>query len=75
MPEHDVIIISDDSAVTRVIENLIFNAITHSDGNIIISLEEKDSKARLTVRNDTHSLTEKMLIGCLIDFIWQINLD
>lgn|SRR5690625_3379027 len=59
MPEHDVIIISDESAVTRVIENLISNAITHSDGNIIISLEEKDSKARLTVKNDTHSLTEK----------------
>src|SRR5699024_7342968 len=59
MPEHDVIIISDESAVTRVIENLISNAISHSVGNIIISLEEKDSMARLTVRNDTRLLTEK----------------
>src|SRR5699024_7342145 len=30
MPEHDVVIISDDSAVTRVIENLVSNAINHS---------------------------------------------
>src|SRR5699024_10594864 len=58
MPEYDVIIISDESAVKRVIENLVSNAITHSDGNIIISLEEKDSKAILNVINDTHTLTE-----------------
>jgi signal transduction histidine kinase len=59
MPENDVFIVSDESAVARVIENLISNAITHSDGNIIISLEEKDSTARLIVKNDAHSLTKK----------------
>ncbi len=59
MPEYDVNIISDESAVKRVIENLVSNAIIHSDGNIVILLEEKESKARLIVKNDTHSLTEK----------------
>lgn len=59
MPENDVFIISDESAVTRVIENLISNAISHSDGHIIISLEENDAMARLIVKNDAHSLTEK----------------
>ncbi|MBS4191251.1 HAMP domain-containing histidine kinase [Bacillus sp. FJAT-49705] len=59
MPEHDVFIFSDESAVTRVIENLMSNVITHSDGNIIISLEEKDLRVRLIVKNDAHSLTEK----------------
>lgn len=58
MPE-DLYIESDESAVTRVIENLVYNAITHSDGNIIVSLEEKNSTIRLTVKNDAHSLTLK----------------
>lgn len=59
LPENDVFIVSDESATTRVIENLISNAITHSDGNIIINLEEKDSTARLIVKNDAHFLTEE----------------
>lgn len=59
IPEHDVIIISDESAVMRVIENLVSNAIAYTDGKIIISLEEKDLKIRLYVKNDAHSLTDK----------------
>lgn len=59
LPENDVFIVADESATTRVIENLISNAITHSDGNIIIHLEEKDAKVRLIVKNQTHSLTEE----------------
>src|SRR5699024_2906032 len=60
MPEYDVVIISDESAVTSVIENLVSNATTHSEGNIIINLEEKDSMARrLVIKNDAHTLTEK----------------
>ncbi len=59
MPENDVFIVSDESAIARVVENLVSNAITHSDGNIIISLEEKDSTARLIIKNDAHSLTKK----------------
>ncbi|HLQ82823.1 MAG TPA: HAMP domain-containing sensor histidine kinase [Pseudogracilibacillus sp.] len=59
MPEHEVVIISDDSAVTRVIENLVSNAITHSEGNIVITLEEQDSKARLVIKNDAQTLTEQ----------------
>lgn len=59
MPEKDVFIVSDQSAVTRVIENLITNAITHSDGNIMTSLEQKDSRAKLVVKNDAYSLTEE----------------
>ncbi|MEG6615181.1 HAMP domain-containing sensor histidine kinase [Peptococcaceae bacterium 1198_IL3148] len=59
MPKKDVFIIADESAVTRVIENLISNAITHSEGNISISLEEKDATVRLIVKNDAHALTAK----------------
>jgi signal transduction histidine kinase len=59
MPKNDVFITVEQSAVTRVIENLLANAITHSNGNITISLEEKDLTTRLIVNNDTHTLTEK----------------
>lgn len=59
MPENNLYVNSDESAITRVIENLISNSLKHSDGNIMISLEEKDSRARLIVKNDAHSLTEK----------------
>ncbi|UJL46771.1 HAMP domain-containing histidine kinase [Virgibacillus sp. NKC19-16] len=56
--DHDIFITSDQSAVTRVIENLIINAITHSTGNITISLEEKESTASFTIRNAANNLTE-----------------
>ncbi|WP_226036689.1 sensor histidine kinase [Aquibacillus saliphilus] len=59
VPENDVFIVSDESAVTRVIENLFSNAIAHSNGNLIISLEENDRRARLIVKNDALSLTEE----------------
>ncbi|MFD1385968.1 sensor histidine kinase [Oceanobacillus oncorhynchi subsp. oncorhynchi] len=57
--EYDVSIIADKPAVTRVIENLVSNAISHSEGNIIIRLEVKDAIARLIIKNDAHALTEK----------------
>lgn len=59
LPKQDIFIISDEIAVTRVMENLISNAITHSDGTIMISLEEKESNVRLLVINDAPSLTDK----------------
>lgn len=58
MPDEDIVIETDRSAVIRVIENLVTNAINHSDGEITIVLEEKDSTARLIVKNTASSLTD-----------------
>ncbi|WP_373895813.1 sensor histidine kinase [Virgibacillus sp. CBA3643] len=58
MPENDVYIIADQSAVTRVIENLISNSLNHSDGNIMIILEEKVSTVRLIIKNDAYALND-----------------
>lgn len=59
MPENNIYLNSDESAITRVIENLLSNSLKHSDGNILISLEEKDSRVRFIVQNDAPSLTKK----------------
>ncbi|WP_245604629.1 sensor histidine kinase [Paucisalibacillus globulus] len=59
MPESDVFILADRSAVTRVIENLISNAIKHSSGIVVVGLEEKESTVKLIVQNEAHHLTEK----------------
>ncbi|MFD1850791.1 sensor histidine kinase [Oceanobacillus bengalensis] len=60
IPEHNVFITADQSAVTRVIENLISNAIKHSSGNkVTVRLEEKKQVVRLIVQNEAHALTEK----------------
>jgi signal transduction histidine kinase len=49
---------ADAKAVTRVIENLIVNAIRHSIGNVAVTLEQHQSSAVLTISNDTERLTE-----------------
>ncbi|GAB3042890.1 HAMP domain-containing sensor histidine kinase [Virgibacillus ainsalahensis] len=59
MPNNDVFMKTDKSAVTRVIENLISNAMKHSSGNIAIGLEEEKSAVRLIVQNDALTLTDK----------------
>lgn len=59
MPEKDLYVFSDESVITRVMDNLISNSLKHSNGNITITLQENDEKARLIVKNDAPSLTEK----------------
>jgi len=59
MPASDVYITADKSAVIRIVENLISNAITHSDGNVSVCLETRGQAVRLIVQNEAHALTEK----------------
>jgi signal transduction histidine kinase len=49
---------ADAKAVTRVIENLILNAIRHSNGNVAVTLEQHLSSVVLIISNDTERLTE-----------------
>ncbi|RKQ34658.1 sensor histidine kinase [Oceanobacillus halophilus] len=59
LPENDVFLVADTSALTRVIENLLSNAINHSEGNISISLEENHTKVKLMVKNNANTLTQQ----------------
>lgn len=59
MPDMEVFIISDISAVTRVVENLISNAIRYTEDNVVVSLEEDELHAKLIVKNDASTLTNQ----------------
>lgn len=58
IPENDIYVIANHQALTRVIENLLTNAITHSNGNVSIILEEHEKTAQLIIKNGAPSLTE-----------------
>lgn len=59
IPQEQMNIIGDESAVKRVIENLVINAIRYSDGNVSITLERNNTKINLTISNDVKDITEK----------------
>lgn len=59
MPDADVFVIGDQSALNRVVENLLTNAMSHSDGNIVIKLEEREAAVQFVVENDAYSLTKQ----------------
>lgn len=59
IPQEQMNIIGDESAIKRVIENLVINAIRYSDGNVSITLERNNTKINLTISNDVKDITEK----------------
>lgn len=59
IPKGKVNIIADGSAVKRVIENLVTNAIKYSDKNVDITLEKDNGVINLIISNDAHNLTER----------------
>ena len=59
IPQEQMNIIGDESAIKRVIENLVINAIRYSDGNVSITLERNSTKINLTISNDVKDITEK----------------
>ncbi|MBO0960479.1 HAMP domain-containing histidine kinase [Neobacillus sp. MM2021_6] len=61
LPEEEVVIKADASAVKRVIENLLSNALKHSTGNVTICLEKRRSSVELTISNPAGFLTERDL--------------
>ncbi|GGB69088.1 sensor histidine kinase [Fictibacillus barbaricus] len=56
IPKEDIFIMADESAVRRVIENLINNVINHAIGKVSISLEAGNTSAILRVRNQASDL-------------------
>lgn len=61
IPGHDIIITADPSAVKRVIENLVVNAIRHSSEHVTIQLEKLNTSILLTISNSVTQLSEQDL--------------
>jgi len=56
LTEDKILVTADESAIKRVIENLVSNAIDHSDGPISITMEKHPSKVVLFIRNEAKHL-------------------
>ena len=54
--DNDFTVVADSSAVKRVMENLIINAIKHSTGDIKIMLKRTESHVQLVITNPADSL-------------------
>jgi len=59
--EENIDVFADPSAVKRVLENLIINAIHHSTGDVTIKLEKAPSAVGITVSNPAPQLKEEDL--------------
>jgi signal transduction histidine kinase len=58
IPNTEMIMMADSSAVKRVIENLIINAIKHSSGNINIRIEKSNKSIQLSISNSVNEFNE-----------------
>ncbi|NBD25211.1 sensor histidine kinase [Paenibacillus glycinis] len=60
--EEDLFVRADPSAVKRVIENLLLNAIKHASGDVSIRLAKTPAAVRLTIENRAERLSEKDIV-------------
>ncbi|MDK4459551.1 HAMP domain-containing sensor histidine kinase (plasmid) [Enterococcus faecalis] len=58
IPDQDVWIVTDELAMTRILENLISNAMRHTKESITVELREKNSTVIFMIKNDAPSLTK-----------------
>ncbi|MFJ7737358.1 sensor histidine kinase [Lysinibacillus sp. NPDC097287] len=58
IPEEAMSLIADPSAVKRVIENLVLNAIKHSNGNVVIRLKKSQSTIQVIISNSANEISE-----------------
>ncbi|GGD84497.1 two-component sensor histidine kinase [Paenibacillus nasutitermitis] len=56
LPESEVVIYADESAVRRVAENLLLNTIKHTSGEVRISLSKRPDTVMLTIANEAKDL-------------------
>ncbi|MEK5080916.1 HAMP domain-containing sensor histidine kinase [Solibacillus sp. FSL W7-1436] len=72
IPEQEIIVKADSSAVKRVIENLITNALKHSTGNVTITLRSTLSSVELIISNPASQLKTEDLFF-LFDRFYKVD--
>lgn len=58
IPENEIHIMGDPSAVKRVVENLLLNSIRHSSGHVAIRLEKLDHTVQFLICNSVNQLSQ-----------------
>nr|WP_188498567.1 HAMP domain-containing sensor histidine kinase [Pullulanibacillus pueri] len=61
IPHQDIVIMADTSAMKRVLENLVNNAIKHSSGHVTIELKQTSTKVQLIISNPAPQLSDQDL--------------
>lgn len=62
IPDNDIMVMADSSAVKRVVENLVVNAIRYSTGHVVIRLDQKEKEVQLRISNSVDKLSEQDVI-------------
>ncbi|NFB30864.1 HAMP domain-containing histidine kinase [Clostridium botulinum] len=58
LPKENIMVIGNEGAIKRVLQNLIVNMIKHSKRDVYISLKKENNKAVLTAINKCDNITE-----------------
>lgn len=68
-PHVDAFIIGDSTACKRIIENIVLNALQHSDGDVKVIVEAEDDEVSFLVQNMIH-IEEKLDESKLFDRLY-----
>ncbi|MCE3204056.1 sensor histidine kinase [Paenibacillus sonchi] len=58
LPQEAVSVYADESAVRRVVENLLINTVKHAAGHVEICFEQREKTAELRIVNEAKELTD-----------------
>lgn len=72
IPDQEIQLNADVSAVKRVMENLLVNAIRHSEGNVELRLEQLSLSIQLTISNPASQLKE-IDVAHLFDRFYKVD--
>ncbi|WP_058304120.1 sensor histidine kinase [Gorillibacterium timonense] len=59
LPDEILPVYADESAVRRVVENLLINTINHATGHVVIRLESEQETVVLTIMNEAKNLSDQ----------------
>lgn len=71
-PKEPVAVYADESAVRRVVENLLMNTVKHATGQVTICFEQREMTAELRITNEAKELSG-MDVRLLFDRFYTVD--
>ncbi|WP_342476414.1 histidine kinase dimerization/phospho-acceptor domain-containing protein [Paenibacillus sp. FSL H7-0350] len=72
LPKEPVAVYADESAVRRVVENLLINTLKHATGPVFICFEQRETTAELRIVNEAKDLSD-MDVRLLFDRFYTVD--